>query len=90
LGWRAIQKGSGDMDGANFFEIVKDKLESEGISFTESSITMFPENMVEAASLDKARKALSLIEALEDHDDVQNVYTNLDVSSEMMQALESE
>ncbi|MDW7650699.1 MAG: YebC/PmpR family DNA-binding transcriptional regulator [Bacillota bacterium] len=72
------------------FEAVREKLESQGIMFTESSITMVPQNMVEVGSIEDARKALSLVEALEDHDDVQNVYTNLDVPAEMMQVLESE
>lgn len=72
------------------FESVKEKLEAAGLTFAEAAITMVPENMVDVADLDDARKALSLIEALEDHDDVQNVYTNLDVSADIMQALENE
>ena len=72
------------------FETVKGKLEAAGIMFTEASITMIPENMVEVASANGARKALSLIEALEEHDDVQNVYTNLDVPADVMQVLENE
>jgi YebC/PmpR family DNA-binding regulatory protein len=72
------------------FESVRDKLEGKGITFVEAAVTMVPENMVEVASVDDARKALSLIEALEDHDDVQNVYTNLDVPGEVMQVLENE
>jgi YebC/PmpR family DNA-binding regulatory protein len=72
------------------FESVKEKLEADGITFSEAAITMIPETTVEVSDLDDARKALSLIEALEDHDDVQNVYTNLDVPSDIMQALENE
>lgn len=72
------------------FEAVKEKLEANGVSFSEAAISMIPENMVEVASVDDARKALSLIEALEDHDDVQNVYTNLDVPADVMQLLENE
>ena len=51
------------------FEAVKEKLEAAGYSFTEAEITMIPENTVEVTDLDDARKVVSLIEALEDHDD---------------------
>lgn len=72
------------------FESVKEKLEAEGITFGEAVITMIPENVVEVTKVSDARKALAVIEALEDHDDVQNVYTNLDVSAEVMDVLENE
>jgi YebC/PmpR family DNA-binding regulatory protein len=72
------------------FEAVKETLEASGITFVEAIITMVPENMVEVADVQGARKALSFIEALEDHDDVQNVYSNLDVSADIMQVLENE
>jgi transcriptional/translational regulatory protein YebC/TACO1 len=72
------------------FEAVKEKLEAAGYSFTEAEITMIPENTVEVTDLDDARKVVSLIEALEDHDDVQNVYTNLDLPSEVAEALANE
>ncbi|MFM7145314.1 MAG: YebC/PmpR family DNA-binding transcriptional regulator, partial [Actinomycetales bacterium] len=36
---------------------------------------------------DAARKVFRLIEALEDNDDVQNVYANFDISDEVMEAV---
>ena len=72
------------------FESVKEKLEAEGVKFTEAEITMIPENTVEVTELEQARKAVTLIELLEDHDDVQNVYTNLDIPAEIIKTLESE
>jgi YebC/PmpR family DNA-binding regulatory protein len=72
------------------FESVKEQLEAAGITFMEAAITMVPENTVEVSDVEGARKALSLIEALEDHDDVQNVHTNLDVPAEIMRVLEDE
>lgn len=72
------------------FETVKEQLEAAGITFSEASITMIPETTVDVADVDDAKKAMTLIEALEDHDDVQNVYTNLDISAEVMQKLENE
>ncbi|MCR3923143.1 MAG: YebC/PmpR family DNA-binding transcriptional regulator [Firmicutes bacterium] len=72
------------------FEAVKETLEKEGIVFVEETITMIPETTVEVANVDGARKALALIELLEDHDDVQNVYTNLDIPSNIAQILDNE
>jgi len=37
-----------------------------------------------------ARKAIALIDALEDQDDVQNVYSNLDISPEVLAELEND
>lgn len=71
------------------FEQVKRNLEECGVTFREAAITMVPVNTVTATDLDEARQALSLIEALEDHDDVQNVYCNLDVPAELLIALEN-
>ncbi|NLM52230.1 MAG: YebC/PmpR family DNA-binding transcriptional regulator [Firmicutes bacterium] len=72
------------------FESVKEKLENDGVKFAEASITMIPENMVEITDLEQARKAITLIELLEDHDDVQNVYTNMDIPAELVKMIESE
>lgn len=75
---------------ADDFEVVKEKLEAAGLSFTEAEITMIPENTVEVTNLEDARKVMALIEILEDHDDVQNVYTNLDLPADVAQTLENE
>jgi transcriptional/translational regulatory protein YebC/TACO1 len=72
------------------FEQVKEKLEAEGIEFVEASIAMIPDNTVEITDPEEARKALSLIEQLEDHDDVQNVFTNLEIAPETAEMLGSE
>ncbi|MCW3490417.1 YebC/PmpR family DNA-binding transcriptional regulator [Dethiobacter alkaliphilus] len=96
----ALDAGAEDFEaGENAFEIytrpddfeaVKEKMEAEGISFGEAAITMIPETTVEVPDVEGAQKALALIEALEDHDDVQNAYSNLDVPSEVMAELENE
>ncbi|MBS4031545.1 MAG: YebC/PmpR family DNA-binding transcriptional regulator [Clostridiales bacterium] len=72
------------------FETVKEKLESQGVTFSEAEISLIPENTVEVDNLENARKALGLIEALEDHDDVQSVYSNLDVPADILEKLENE
>ena len=60
------------------FEKVVEALAGAGIEHTMAEITMLPDSRI---TLDqgKTQKALSLIESLEDNDDVQSVATNLDI-----------
>jgi len=62
---------------------VKAAIEAAGIPVSLAEITMLPKNY---AILDEkqAEQMIRLIEALEDHDDVQNVYTNFDAPDEVM------
>ncbi|MFM6980798.1 MAG: YebC/PmpR family DNA-binding transcriptional regulator [Micrococcales bacterium] len=64
-------------------------LQSAGIDY-ESAEAEFVSSMMVEVDLENARKALKLIDALEDLDDVQNVYTNLDMSDEVAEALDAE
>jgi hypothetical protein len=49
---------------------------------------MVPTTTVEVSSEAEAKKVLRLIEALDDHDDVQNVYANFDIPDAVMAAYE--
>ncbi len=69
-------------------EAVKSALESAGIPTVEAEITMLPETTIEITDADQAQKVLNLIEALEDNDDIQNVYHNAEIPDEIMEALE--
>lgn len=62
---------------------VKASLEASGIPVSLAEITMLPKTY---ATLDgkQAEQMMRLIEALEDHEDVQNVYTNFDVPDEVI------
>ena len=64
-------------------ENVKASVEAAGIPVSLAEITMLPKNY---AMVDEKQAAqiIRLIEALEDHDDVQDVYTNFDVSEEVI------
>ncbi len=64
---------------------LKDALEAAGISTDSAEITMAPQTLTEITG-DAVAKAVKLIEALEDNDDIQKVYTNLDASSEALEA----
>ncbi|MDK2823837.1 MAG: hypothetical protein PWQ67_2356 [Clostridia bacterium] len=69
------------------FEEVKTNLEQQGIQFAEAEISMIPQNTVEINDLEQAKKLMKLMDAFEEHDDVQNVYANYDIPDEIMDQL---
>ncbi|HEY6137058.1 MAG TPA: YebC/PmpR family DNA-binding transcriptional regulator [Thermoanaerobaculia bacterium] len=66
------------------FEAVRQALENNKIATIEAKLGMIPANYV---SLDenKSKQVMKLLEALDDHDDVQNVWSNFDIPAEMME-----
>lgn len=68
---------------------VRTALQTSGIDY-ESADVEFVSSMLLQVDADTARKAISLIDALEDQDDVQNVYSNLDISPEVLAELEND
>ena len=71
------------------FATVRDSLREAGVAFENAEITMEPQNSVELDSA-TARQTLRLIDALEENDDVQEVYANFDISDEVMAVLVGE
>jgi len=68
---------------ATAFVAVRTALQAAGIDYDSAEATFMPSMQVEV-DVDGARKMLRLIDALEDSDDVQNVYANFDASDEVM------
>ncbi len=68
------------------FMSVRSKLEASRIPYTSAEITMIPKNTV-ALDESEAKKTLRLLDALEDNDDVQEVYANFDIPDEVMEAI---
>lgn len=66
---------------ADAFHAVQQALEGAEITPAEAAIVMEPQNTVEVEGK-KAEQCLKLLEAFEDHDDVQNVYANLECNDE--------
>ena len=66
---------------------VREALESADIAVDSSESTMLPSVNVPVADEASARQVLRLIEALEDCDDVQNVYANFDIPDEVLEAV---
>lgn len=69
------------------FDGVRGALEEAGISFLDASISMVPQNTVEVTDEKVGRALMKLMESLEDHDDVQNVYANFDIDDDLMELL---
>lgn len=64
------------------FEQVLEALEKNNIPTVVARITMIPETTAALAG-DESTKMMKLLEALEDHDDIQEVYTNFDIPEDM-------
>lgn len=70
------------------FQNVVEGLEKEGFKSETAELTRIPKNMIEVTDEKTADQILKLLDKLEEHDDVQNVYANCDISDEIMQKLE--
>lgn len=70
------------------FQSVVEGLESAGFKSETAELTRIPQNTIEVTDEKTADQILKLLEKLEEHDDVQNVYANFDISDELMQKLE--
>ncbi|MBC7218278.1 MAG: YebC/PmpR family DNA-binding transcriptional regulator [Candidatus Caldatribacterium sp.] len=70
------------------FEKVKEAIERSGLQYAVAQVTMVPKTTVSVEGK-QAQQVLSLIEALEDHDDVQEVYANFDIADELLESLKS-
>lgn len=96
----AIDHGADDVDAddetvsircepANF-SALKSALEQEGYTeFAQDEITKIASSTVSPA-LDDARGTIQLIDYFEDHDDIENVYTNLELSDDVARVIEDE
>jgi YebC/PmpR family DNA-binding regulatory protein len=72
------------------FTKVRDTLTEAGIPLASSDLTMVASTAVPLATEADARKVLRVLDALEDNDDVQNVYANFDIPDEIFQAVSAE
>jgi YebC/PmpR family DNA-binding regulatory protein len=82
-GWRIMTEASDVFD-------VKAKLEEAGIETISADSPMVADNLVPVADLKDARSILRIMEALEDNDDVQDVFSNFDISDELMEEAAAE
>jgi YebC/PmpR family DNA-binding regulatory protein len=74
---------------AESFRGVVNALKEAGFELASAEVTMLPQNTIELDK-DTAKKVLRLVDALEDYEDVQEVYANFDISDEILQELSEE
>jgi YebC/PmpR family DNA-binding regulatory protein len=68
---------------------VRSALQDAGLDYDSAEASFVPSMQVELADEKSAGAVLRLVDALEDLDDVQNVFANFDVPDEIMEALEA-
>jgi len=66
---------------------LRDAIEAGGITPVSADLTMIPSTIVTVDSLDGAKAILRVMDALDDHDDVQEVYANFDITDDVAAAL---
>jgi len=64
-------------------QAVRQALLNDGIPIDNASLSLIPLNKVEIADIEQAKRIIKLIDSLENHDDVQNVYTNFDLADSL-------
>ncbi len=68
-------------------ESVREALDAKGIEYQSADVTMIPSTTVSITDESVAKQLLSLMEMLEEHDDVENVYSNFDIPQEIMEKI---
>ncbi len=66
------------------YEELKKSLQEQEIATEVAEISMVPQNTIEINDEQTAKKIISLMEAFEDHEDVQNAYANFDIPEEII------
>lgn len=66
---------------------VQESLTKNGVIVASSELTLLARTEVEAPDLETAMKVIRLVETLDDHDDAQNVHSNLNLTDEMLAEL---
>jgi YebC/PmpR family DNA-binding regulatory protein len=69
------------------FEAVKKAIEDKSIKIESAALQMIPQNTVKVTGKE-AEQVLKLMEVIEEHDDVQNVYSNFDIDEKELAALQ--
>jgi len=69
--------------------VVREALSEENVPIERAELSMIPTSTVQVPD-ELTGKLLGLLEDLDDHDDVQNVYSNFEISDEALAAYEAE
>jgi YebC/PmpR family DNA-binding regulatory protein len=93
----ALESGAEDLQGdesqfevltdpTNFFE-VKDALEAQGLNPVLAEVQLRPKTTVRIEEEKPAQQVLKLVELLEEHDDINDVFANFDIPDQLLEAL---
>jgi YebC/PmpR family DNA-binding regulatory protein len=95
----AAEGGADDvsLDGSSYQVIaptenlssVREAIEAAGIEVQSAELTMVPKTTIELDDEATAKKVLRLVDALEENDDVQDVYSNFDIPERVLEAVAS-
>ena len=66
---------------------VREAIAAAGIAVTSADLTYAPQNLIELTSASEAKQVMAVLDALDDHDDVQGVYANFDISDSLLEAI---
>ena len=65
-------------------EDLKEKIETVGLTVKKADLVMRPKNLLRVTDSAKIKAVINLLEILEQHDDVQRVFANIDVPDELL------
>jgi len=95
----ALDAGAGDLaDDGELWRVtcppaelhkVRTAIEEAGMTVDSSDLTMVPQNTIPLEDAEAAKKVLRLIDALDEHDDVQNVHANFDIPDSILETVEA-
>ena len=67
---------------------VREALETAEVPFESADVTMLPTSTVAIDTAEAAKAVLRLLDLLDDHDDVQDVFANFDIPTEVLESLD--
>lgn len=93
----AVEAGAADLDTSDEqaitvicephkLEFIRDCLLKEGYLLSSIEVSLSPISTIEVKEADAARQLLKLLDTLENHDDVQQVYANFDMDTKLMES----
>ncbi len=95
----AAEGGADDveLDGSTYqvttapeqLQAVREAIEAAGIPVESAELSMIPKTTVEVADETAAKRVMRLMDALEDNDDVQDVFANFDIPEQVLEAVAS-
>ena len=74
---------------SNDFDAVKEAFDTNNLKYEEGEVTMHPATEIEITDVETAKKLMKLYDDLEENEDVQEIYSNFDISDEIMAELDA-